>query len=111
MNPNPLSIGKYYCLRLPDGRPLGHVHVQRFEDGWAEGPFTAAPAFAEYRELFDRADQLARDQMIPQWEAAADEIEALHIQVVEENGVGGHGGFRIYVVGDQASIGAPLCVS
>jgi hypothetical protein len=111
MNAHPLTVGKTYCLRLPDGRALGHVRVQSIADTWAEGPFTAAPAFAEFRELFERADQLARDQIIPLWEQAADAIDALHIQVIEEHGGTPHTGLRVFVAGDEASIGTPLCVS
>jgi len=111
MNAHPLSVGHTYCLRLPDGRALGHVRVQCVEDSWAEGPFTPAPAFAEYRELFARADELARDQIIPLWEEAADAINALHIEVVEEHGGGRHSGLRVFVAGDEASIGTPLRVS
>ena len=64
-----------------------------------------------FRELFDRADELARDQIIPLWEQVADAIDALHIQVVEEQGGTRHTGLRIFVVGNEASIGTPLCVS
>jgi len=111
MNTHPLSIGKTYCLRLADGRALGHVCVQRVEDSWAEGPFTPAPAYTEFRGLFDRADELARDQIIPLWEEAADAIDALHIEVVEEQGGTHHNGLRVFVAGNDASIGTPLCVS
>ncbi len=111
MNANPLAVGKTYCLRLADGRALGHVRVRTVEDSWAEGPFTPAPAFAEFRELFERADQLARDQIIPLWEQAADAIDALHIQVIEERGGAPHTGLRVFVAGDEASIGTPLHVS
>ncbi len=111
MNTHPLAVGKAYCLRLPDGRALGHVRVQTVEDSWAEGPFIPAPAFAEFRELFERADQLARDQIIPLWEQAADAIDALHIQVLEEHGGASHAGLRVFIAGNEASIGTPLCVS
>lgn len=111
MSAHPLSVGKTYCLRLPDGRALGHVRVQMVEDCWAEGPFTPAPAFAEFQELFERADQLARDQVIPLWEQAADAIDALGIQVIEEHGRAPHTGLRVFIAGDEASIGTPLCVS
>lgn len=111
MNTHPLSVGKTYCLRLADGRPLGHVRIARVDDSWAEGPFTPAPAFAEFRELFERADQFARDQIIPLWEQAADAIDALHIQVVEESGGASNAGLRVFIAGDEASIGTPLCVS
>jgi hypothetical protein len=111
MSAHPLAAGRTYCLRLPDGRTLGHVRVRAVEDCWAEGPFTPAPAFAEFRELFERADQLARDQIIPLWEQAADAIDALHIQVVEERDGARHDGLRVFIAGDEASIGTPLCVS
>jgi len=108
---HPLTIGRTYHLLMSDGRALGHVRIQRIEDSWAEGPFIPAPAFAEFLELFERADELARDQIIPLWEQAADAIEALHIQVAEEEGGARHGGLRVFVAGDEASIGTPLCVS
>ena len=111
MKIHPLSVGKTYCLRLRDGRALGCVRIERLEDSWAEGPFTPAPAYAEFRGLFDRADELARDQIIPLWEEAADAIDALHIEVVEEQGGTHHNGLRVFVVGNDASIGTPLCVS
>ena len=111
MNAHPLTVGKTYCLRLADGRALGHVRIQTVEDSWAEGPSTPASAFAEFRELFERADQLARDQIIPLWEEAADAIDALHIEVVEEQGGTHHNGLRVFVAGNDASIGTPLCVS
>jgi hypothetical protein len=111
MNMHPLSVGKTYCLRLPDGRALGHLRVARLEDPRAEGPFTPAPAFAEFRELFERAEELAKDQIIPLWEEAADAIDALHIQVVEEQGGPHHSGLRVFVMRDEACIGTPLCVS
>jgi len=111
MNEHPLSVGMTYCLRMPDGRALGHVRIHQIEDSWAEGPFIPGPAFAEVRELFERADELARDQIIPLWEQAADAIEALHIQVVEEHAGARHAGLRVFVAGNEASIGTPLCVS
>src|SRR3954469_19386930 len=79
----PLSVGKNYCLRLPDGRVLGHVRIERLVDWWAEGPFTPTSAFAEYRELFERETQMRRDQIIPLWEQAVDSIEALQITAFE----------------------------
>jgi hypothetical protein len=111
MNTHPLSVGKTYCLRLPDGRALGCVHVERVDDTWAEGPFTPAPAYAQFRELFERADELARDQIIPLWEEVADAIDALGIEVIEEHEGNKYGGLRVFVVGNEASIGTPLCVS
>jgi hypothetical protein len=93
---------------LPDGRALGHVRVERIEDAWAEGPFTPAPPFEEFRQLFEREAQLRHEQIIPLWEEAADAIEALKIQVfAEENGKGlPH--LRIFVEGDEAILGTPL---
>jgi hypothetical protein len=111
MKTHPLSVGKTYCLRLPDGRALGCVRIERLEDSWAEGPFAPAPAFAEFRDLFQRADEFARDQIIPLWEKAADAIDALHIDVVEEQGGASHSGLRVFIAGGEASIGTPLCVS
>jgi hypothetical protein len=111
MKTHPLSVGKTYCLRLPDGRVLGRVRIERLEDSWAEGPFVPTPAFAEFRELFERADELARDHIIPLWEKAADAIDALRIEVVEEQGEGGHSGLRVFIAENEASIGTPLCVS
>lgn len=111
MSTHPLTVGKTYCLRLPDGRALGHVQVEHVEDVWAEGPFTPAPGYPEFRELFELADELARDQIIPLWEEAADAIEALGIQVVEEQGGTRHSGLRVFIAGNEASIGTPLCVS
>src|SRR5439155_9708385 len=107
MNAHPLTVGKTYCLRLADGRALGHVRIQTVEDSWAEGPFTPASAFAEFRELFERADQRARDQIIPLWEQAADAIDALHIQVVEEHGGAPHTGLRVFLADHEASLGTP----
>jgi len=111
MKIHPLSVGKTYCLRLRDGRALGCVRIERLEDSWAEGPFAPSPAFAEFRELFDRADELARDQIIPLWEEAADAIDALRIEVVEEQGGACHCGLRVFIAANEASIGTPLCVS
>src|SRR5438874_1034015 len=111
MKTHPLSVGKTYSLRLRDGRSLGCVRIERLEDSWAEGPFTPTPDFAEFRELFQRADELARDQIIPLWEEAADAIDALSIEVVEERGRARHSGLRVFIVGSEASIGIPLCVS
>jgi hypothetical protein len=96
---------------LPDDRALGHVRIEKLEDSWAEGPFMPGPAFAEFRELFERADALAKDQIIPLWEEAADAVDALHIQVVEDQGGTRYGGLHVFVVGDEAHIGTPLRVS
>jgi hypothetical protein len=108
---HPLTIGRTYHLLVSDRRALGHVRIQRVEDSWAEGTFTPAPAFAEFREVFERADRLAREQIIPLWEEAADAIDALHLQVIEEHGGAPHTGLRIFIAGNEASIGTPLCVS
>lgn len=107
---HPLAVGKNYCLRLPDGRVLGHVRVERIEDFWAEGPFIAAPSFKEFRRLFEREAQMRNDQIIPLWEEAVDAIEALNIQVVEEGGEVSHAHLRVFVEGDEAFIGPPLPV-
>jgi hypothetical protein len=108
---HPLAVGKNYCLRLSDGRALGHVRIERLEDPWAEGPFTPATAFAEFRQLFEREAELRKDQIIPLWEQAADAIEALGIQVIEEGGGSIHPGFRVFVEGDRAFVGTPLPVA
>jgi hypothetical protein len=102
---NPLSVGRDYCLRLPDGRPLGHVRVLRVAEGWAEGPFLPAAPFEEFRELFQRETRLRRDQVIPLWGQAADEIEALGIQVVEEGKVPVAHRLKVFVEGDEAILG------
>jgi hypothetical protein len=101
-----VSIGKNYCLRLPDGRALGHVRVERFTDSWAEGPFAPGPAFEEFRELFEREAELRHDQIIPLWEQAADAIEALQIQVVEEGKDPIQPRPRVFVEGNEAILGA-----
>jgi hypothetical protein len=100
-----IAVGKNYCLRLPDGRALGHVRIDRKDDAWAEGLFQPAPSFAEFRELFDREAHLRRQQIIPLWEEAVDALDALGIQVVEEGkGILPHK-LRVYVEGDEAFIG------
>jgi hypothetical protein len=104
----PLTVGKKYCLRLPDGRALGHVQIERFVDAWAEGPWTPGPAYEAYRSLFEREAQLRNDQVIPLWEQAADAIEALGIQVIEEGEKAPYPSLRIFVEGDEAIIGPPL---
>ena len=102
---DPIIIGKNYCLRLPDGRALGHVRIDRKDDAWAEGLFSPSPGFAEFRELFDREAHLRRQQIIPLWEKAVDALDALGIQVVEEGkGVLPYK-LRVYVEGDEAFIG------
>ncbi|HJT78058.1 MAG TPA: hypothetical protein VJ739_12715 [Gemmataceae bacterium] len=105
---NPLSIGKSYCLRLPDGRVLGHVRIRRMEEPWAEGSFQPGTAFAPYRDLFEREARLRHDQVIPLWEDVADAIDALQIQVVEEGGQHPvQPRLRVYVEGDEAFLGIP----
>jgi hypothetical protein len=104
----PLTVGKNYCLRLPDGRALGHVRIERIEDPWAEGAFTQAPAFEEYRELFDREVQFRHDQIIPLWEQVADMIEALGIQVIAEEDNTLQPRLRVFLEGNEAILGAPL---
>ena len=104
----PLSVARNYYLRLPDGRALGHVRIDRLIDSWAEGPFTPAPAFEDFRELFDREAQLRHEQVIPLWEQAADAIEALGIQVVEEGERSSHSQLRVFVEGSDAIIGTQL---
>ena len=105
---HPLSLGKNYCLRLPDGRALGHVRIERFEDSWAEGPWTPGPAFEQFRELFEREAELRHDQVIPLWEQAADAIAALDIQVIEDGEKVVHPPLRVFVEGNEAILGPPL---
>ena len=102
---SPVSIGMNYCLRLPDGRALGHVRIERFEDGWAEGPFAPSPAFEDVRALFEREAKLRRAQIIPLWEEAADAIESLAIQVIEESKGILQPGLAVFVEGNEAIIG------
>jgi len=99
------SVGKDYCLRLPDGRPLGHVHIERLVDSWAEGPFTPAAAFREFHELFEREARLRHEQMIPLWEQAADAIESLKLEVIEEGKGAVQAGVRVFVEGSEAILG------
>jgi hypothetical protein len=101
------TVGKYYCLRLPDGRALGHVRVARLVDSWAEGPFTPAAAFEEFREIFEREARLRHQQIIPLWEEAADAIDALSIQLIEEGKGPILPHLRIYVEGNEAILAAP----
>jgi hypothetical protein len=108
MSTHPLTIGKGYCLRLPDGRPLGHVRIERLEDSWAEGPFQPAPAFEHFRELFEREAQLRHDQIIPMWEEASGAIEALGIQVLEDGKGLLPGRMRIFVEGADAIVAPAL---
>jgi Uma2 family endonuclease len=98
-------IGHNYCLRLPDGRSLGHVRILRQKDSWAEGPFTAARAFEEFRALFEREAQLRHDQIIPLWEEAADAIESLQIQVIEEENNVVLPRVQVFVEGSEATLG------
>jgi hypothetical protein len=106
----PLTVGKEYCFRLPDGRALGHVRVARLVDSWAEGPFTPTADFEEFREIFDREARLRHQQIIPLWEQAADAIEALGIQIIEEGKGPLLSHLRIYVDGNEAILGVPLPV-
>jgi hypothetical protein len=104
---NPLTIGKSYTLRLPDGRILGCVQVHKVEGDWAEGPFQEAEAFADLRTLFEEEAELRNDQIIPLWEKAADRIEALRIQVVGEDGQV-YSRLRVLVEGEEAFLSLPL---
>jgi len=103
-----LSLGKRYCLRLPDGRSLGHLRIERLVDSWAEGPFRPEAAFEEFRDLFEREAQLRHDQVIPLWEEVTDAIEGLGIQVVEEGQGAVQPRMRIFVEGGDAILGPPL---
>jgi hypothetical protein len=100
-----ILIGKNYCLRLPDGRALGHVRVERLVDSWAEGAFAPGPAFKEFKELFDREAKLRHDQIIPLWEQAAGAIESLQIQVVEEGKDPIQPRPRVFVEGNEVILG------
>src|ERR1700730_11911711 len=102
---HPLAIGKNYCLRLPDGRPLGHVLISWLDESWAGGPFQPAQDFEGFRKLFETETKLRNDQIIPLWEQAADAIEALNIQVVEEGKEGSHFGLRVFLDGNEVSLG------
>jgi len=97
-------------LRLPDGRALGHVRVARLVNSWAEGPFTPLTDFEEFREIFEREARLRHEQIIPLWEQAADAIEALGIQIIEEGKGAVLPHLRIYVEGNEAILGAPLMI-
>ncbi len=107
---HPLTIRKNYCLRLPDGRPLGHVLIAWLDDSWAGGTFQPAQNFGDFRHLFEKEAELRNDQIIPLWEQAADAIEALHIQVVEEGKERSHLGMRVLLDGNEVSLGTPLSV-
>ncbi len=100
-----IAIGKNYCFRLPDGRALGHVRIDRKDDAWAEGLFSPSPSFAEFRGLFDREAHLRHQQIIPLWEKAIDALDALGIQVVEEGKGALPDRLRVYVEGNEAFIG------
>ncbi len=107
---HPITIGKNYCFRLSDGRSLGHLRIERMDDSWAEGPFVPSDTFEEFRELFEKEANLRRQQVIPLWEDAADAIEALQIQVIEEECGVAQPGFRVFIEGNEAILGAPLAV-
>jgi hypothetical protein len=107
---HPFMVGKDYCLRLPDGRTLGHVCVARLVDGWAEGPFTPSATFEEYRQVFEREARLRHQQIIPLWEEAQDAIDALGIQIIEVGKGPLLPQMRIYVEGNEAILGAPLTI-
>ena len=82
----------------------------RLVDSWAEGPFTPSADFEEFREIFEREARLRHDQIIPLWEQAADAIETLGIQVIEEGKGPVLPHLRVYVEGKEAILGAPLTV-
>ncbi len=79
-------VGRRFGARLKDGRLLGHVQVLGTDDPWLEGTFVPSPAFEELRDLFERETSLANDQIITLWEEAAAAIEALGIQLEDEEG-------------------------
>ncbi len=106
----PFTVGKDYCLRLPDGRALGHVRVARLVDSWAEGPFTPSEDFEEFRGVFEQEALLRHQQIIPLWEEAADAIEALGIHVIEEGTGPVLPHLRIYLDGSEAILGPPLMI-
>lgn len=104
---NPLTIGKWYVLRLPDSRTLGRVQILKLEDDWAEGSFMEDEAFADLRPLFEEEAELRNDQIIPLWEKAADRIESLRIQVVGEDGQV-YSRMRIFIEGKEAFLSLSL---
>jgi hypothetical protein len=104
---NPLTIGKKYVLRLPDSRILGRVFIRKVEDDWAEGPFEEERAFTALRSLFEEEAELRNDQIIPLWEKAADRIESLRIQVVDEEGQV-YSRLRVFIEGKEAFLSLPL---
>jgi hypothetical protein len=77
-------IGRRFGIRTRDGRRIGHVHIHRKDDPWLEGTFTPAPAFEDFRGLFETESSLRHDQVIPLWETAVDAIEGLGIQLEDE---------------------------
>lgn len=104
----PLEIGKSYRLQLPDGQVLGRMLVQGETDGWAERPFTALPGFDQFRDLFQREAELRHGHVIPLWEQAADAIEALGIEVVDDDDEGTvHHQLRVFVEAGEAMVGGP----
>jgi hypothetical protein len=103
-------VGKNYCLRLPDGRPLGHVWITWTEDSWAGGPFAPTAAFEGLRPLFQREAELRKDQIIPLWEEAAEAIENLHVQAIEEGTSDIQSGLRVRAEGDDIVLGAPVSI-
>ena len=107
---NPLTIGKNYHLRLPDGRVLGQVRVEHLEDEWAEGSFRPAAAFPEFQSLFEKEARLRNDQVIPLWEEVADRLESLQIEVVGEDG-DVHSRLRVFIEGDEAFLAPPLAAA
>ncbi len=103
-----LTLGKTYCLRLPDGRALGHVRLERQDAQWLEGPFTPTPIFEEFRPLFEREAEMRRQQIIPLWEEAMAAIESMRIDVVPEGDTTAYSHLRIFVEGNDAILAAPL---
>jgi hypothetical protein len=105
---NALILGTNYCLRLPDGRALGHVRLEKKVDDWLEGPFSPTPIFEQFRPLFEREADLRHQQVIPLWEEAMDAIAAMQIEVVAEGETHPHAHLRVFVEGNDVILGDPL---
>jgi hypothetical protein len=62
---------------------LGFVTIYGGDFPWHDAHFTAAPAFAEVKPLFDRAAQLLDSGDVEAWEGACDAVDALGVRLVE----------------------------
>ena len=61
-------------------------------------------------KIFESEARLRHQQIIPLWEQAADAIDALGIQVIEEGKGPMPSDVRIYLEGNEAILGAPLTI-